>query len=112
MHQVKSVQINDTHKIIWDFEIQMDNQIPVRRPDLEIINKKESFFFWYNSLVRGLENQKSEVETRKSRLELCWDRLEYWKENKRPNETCWHLSNASGRPSANAGVKNSLEIIK
>ena len=32
---------NDTHKLLWDFNIQTDQQIPARRPDLIIINKKK-----------------------------------------------------------------------
>ena len=30
---------NDTHKLLWGFNIQTDHQIPARRPDLIIINK-------------------------------------------------------------------------
>ena len=40
-HKPESVLENETHKILWDFEIQMDHQIPARRPDLVVINKKE-----------------------------------------------------------------------
>ena len=31
---------NDTHKLLWDFNIQTDHIIPARRPDLIIITKK------------------------------------------------------------------------
>ena len=31
---------NDTHKLLWDFDIQTDHQISARRQDLTIINKK------------------------------------------------------------------------
>ena len=41
MHNSASVQENDTHKIIWDFNIQTDYLISTRRPDLKIINKKK-----------------------------------------------------------------------
>ena len=41
MHKPESVLENETHKILWDFEIQTDHQIPARRPDLVMINKKE-----------------------------------------------------------------------
>ena len=34
-HKAESVRENETHKILWDFEIQT-----VRRPDLVLINKK------------------------------------------------------------------------
>ena len=33
---------NDTHKLLWDFNIQTDHLIPARRPDLIIINKKKT----------------------------------------------------------------------
>ena len=41
MHNSESALGNVTHKLLWDFEIQTDHQISVRRPDLIIINKKE-----------------------------------------------------------------------
>ena len=36
------VQKNDTHKILWDFRIQMDHRIIARQPDLLIVYKKEN----------------------------------------------------------------------
>ena len=41
MHSQPSVLENETHKIIWDFEEQMDHLISARRPDLIIISKKK-----------------------------------------------------------------------
>ena len=41
MHNPKSVRKNETHIIIWDFQIQTDHIISARRPDLVIINKKK-----------------------------------------------------------------------
>ena len=41
MHNPASVQKNDTHKLLWDFDIQTDHLISARKPDLIIINKKE-----------------------------------------------------------------------
>ena len=35
------VQENNTHKLLWDFDIHTDHQISARRPDLIIINEKE-----------------------------------------------------------------------
>ena len=35
----KRVQKNETHKILWDFKIQADYRIPVRRRHLVLINK-------------------------------------------------------------------------
>ena len=41
MHNSAPVLENDTHKLLWDFDIQMDHLISARRPDLIIINKKK-----------------------------------------------------------------------
>ena len=41
MHNPAPVLENDTHILLWDFNIQMDHLIPARRPDLIIINKKK-----------------------------------------------------------------------
>ena len=41
MHNPAHVLENATHKLLWDFNIQTDHLIPVRRPDLIIINKKK-----------------------------------------------------------------------
>ena len=41
MHNPASVLENDTHKLLWDFNIQKDNPIPARRPDLIIINNNK-----------------------------------------------------------------------
>ena len=39
MHKPESVQENETHKILWNFEKQTNHQIPTERPDLVLINK-------------------------------------------------------------------------
>ena len=36
----ESLQENETHKILWDCEIQTDHLISARRPDLMTVNKK------------------------------------------------------------------------
>ena len=41
MHNPAPVLENDTHKLLWDFDLQTDRLILVRRPDLIIINKKK-----------------------------------------------------------------------
>ena len=41
MHNSAPVLENDTHKLLWDFNIQTDHLIPARRPDLIITNKKK-----------------------------------------------------------------------
>ena len=40
MHNPASVLENDTHKLLWDLDIQTDRIITTREPDLIIINKK------------------------------------------------------------------------
>ena len=40
MHNPAPVLENDTHKLLWDFDIQTDHLISARRPGLIIINKK------------------------------------------------------------------------
>ena len=41
MHNPAPVLENDSHKILWDFNIQTDHRIPARRPDLIIINNNK-----------------------------------------------------------------------
>ena len=41
MHNPALVLENDSHKLLWDFNIQTDHLIPARRPDLIIINKRK-----------------------------------------------------------------------
>ena len=41
MHNPAPLLENDTHKIQWDFNIQTDQLILARRPDLIIINNKK-----------------------------------------------------------------------
>ena len=54
MHNPESVLKNEMHKVLWDFEIQIDHLISARRPDLVIVNKNRGFFSlsrsWYLSL--------------------------------------------------------------
>ena len=41
MHNPAPVLENDTHKLLWDFDIQTDLLISARKPNLIIINKKK-----------------------------------------------------------------------
>ena len=41
IHDAALVLENDTHKLLWDFNIHTDHLIPARRPDLKIINNKK-----------------------------------------------------------------------
>ena len=42
MHNPSVVLENDTHKRLWDFDIQTDHQISTRRPDFIIKKKKQN----------------------------------------------------------------------
>ena len=39
IHNPAPVLENDTHKLLWDFDIQTGHLISDRRPDLIVINK-------------------------------------------------------------------------
>ena len=41
MHNTEFILENETHKILWDFEIQMDHLISIGRPDEVILKKKK-----------------------------------------------------------------------
>ena len=41
MHNPAPVLENNTHKLLWDFDIHTDHPISARRPDLKIINNKK-----------------------------------------------------------------------
>ena len=41
MHNQTSVLENDTHELLWDFDMQTDHLISARRPNLILINKKK-----------------------------------------------------------------------
>ena len=41
MHNPAHVLENNSHKLLWDFDIHIDLWISARRPDLIIINKKK-----------------------------------------------------------------------
>ena len=40
MHNSEFILENETHKFLWDFEIQADQLNLARQPDLVIVNKK------------------------------------------------------------------------
>ena len=60
----KSVLENETHKLLWDFEMQTDQLIMARRPDLIIINKNERtcrilyFAFPADHIIKSKENER------------------------------------------------------
>ena len=51
---------NDSHKLLWDFNIQTDHLILARRPDLIIINKKRESAKLFGLCYPGGPQNKSE----------------------------------------------------
>ena len=67
MHIPASVLENDTYKLLWDFDIQTDNLISARRPDLIIIIKKKNrtskivdFAVQADHRIKQKENEKKD----------------------------------------------------
>ena len=52
MHNPAPVLENDSHKLLWEFDIHTDHLIPARRPDFIIINKKRESAKLYTLLSR------------------------------------------------------------
>ena len=46
VYKPESILENETHKFLCDFNMQTDYQIPARRLDPELINKKKEFVVW------------------------------------------------------------------
>ena len=99
----ESFQENEMLKRLWNFQIQIDHVISVRRPDLVIVDKKKSKKNLPNSRLfrSGWPHSKENVLRAGYRVKL----KEYWEKSWRIEETCCH-SNSCEKPSANAGVKN------
>ena len=68
MHKPESV-LNETHKILLHFKIQVDHQISARRPDLVIVNKffkkreKEFSELWTFGLADHKVKEKKNTNT-------------------------------------------------
>ena len=60
MQNSESVQENETHKVLGEFEIQTDHLISARRP--VIVNKKSEKKDKYQDLVRELKKNKQTME--------------------------------------------------
>ena len=60
MHNPAPVLENDTHKLLWDFDIHMDHLISARRLDLLIIKKKKREFAKLSTLLSQLTIEKKD----------------------------------------------------
>ena len=72
-NMVKSILENKTHKILWGFEVQVDQLTSARKPNLQLINKERErerereFVVLQNLPFR--ENKRKQKD--KQILELC-----------------------------------------
>ena len=60
LYNQASLRENDTHKLLWDFDIQTDHlilRISARRPDLIIINKKKRDLAKLSTLLSRLTTE-------------------------------------------------------
>ena len=78
VYKPEIVAENETHKILLDFELQMDHLNPARRSDLMIIKKKAKlvdFTFSADHKVTNRENKKDKYldkELKKSFSIWAW----------------------------------------
>ena len=63
------------HKLLWDFEIKTDHPISARRPDLIIINKKESTCRIVDFAVPADHRVKLKECKKRDKYLNCYDRL-------------------------------------
>ena len=80
MHNPAPVLENDTHKLLWDFDIKTDHQISARRPDLIIINnKKKEICKIIDFAVPGGHRKKlKECEKRDKYLDFARELKKLW----------------------------------
>ena len=79
MHNPAPVLENDSHKLLWDFNIQTDHLIPARRPDLIIINRKKRTSKIVDSAVPADHRIKQkECEKKDKYLDLARELKKLW----------------------------------
>ena len=79
MHNPAAVLENDTHKLLWDFDIQTDHLILARRPDLIIINQKKKIFKIVDFAVPADHRIKlKECEKKDKYLDLVRELKKLW----------------------------------
>ena len=57
MHNPAVFLENDTHRLLWDIDIQKDHLISARRPDLIIINNKKRKLAKLSTLLSRLTTE-------------------------------------------------------
>ena len=81
IYKSKSVQENEMHKILWEFEMIADQPLLFRRPNMMLINKKITYYlmdFTFNSYQKMKVKLKENEKIRKY-LDLTKKRCEIWR---------------------------------
>ena len=79
IHDPAPVLENDTHKLLWDFDVQMDDLISARRPDLIIISKEKKICKIVDFTVPADHRIKlKECEKRDKYLNLARELKKLW----------------------------------
>ena len=79
MHNPAPILQNDTHELLWDFDIHTDHLISVRRPDLIITNKKKRTCKIVNFFIPADHRIKlKECEKKDKYLDLVRELKELW----------------------------------
>ena len=71
---------NDTHELLWDFNIQTDHLISARRPDLIVIKKKKkkTCKIVDFAVPAELKIKLKECEKKDKYLDLDWELKKLW----------------------------------
>ena len=88
MHNTEYVLKNDGHKLQWDFDIQTDNLISARRPDLIIIyqKKKKTCKIVDFAVLDIQRRKKKENEKKDKHLDLAMEGDNYTNRD----WSCWY----------------------
>ena len=80
MHNPASVRENDTHKFLWDFDLQTDHRISARRPDLIVIDykKKRTFKIVDFAVLADHRIKLKECEKKSKYLDLARELKKLW----------------------------------
>ena len=72
IHNPASVPENDTHKLLWDFDIQTDHQISAGKADIIKINKKNCKIVAF-AVPADHRIKLKECEKKDKYLDLAWE---------------------------------------
>ena len=80
MNNPAPVLENDTHELLWDFDVQTDHLISAGRPDLMIINKKKKGICKIIDFAPPADNRikLKESEKKDKYLDLARDLKKLW----------------------------------